>query len=127
MVHVSFVSLYLCVYRILATCPELMELSVQSALFKLPNANTVDPNSSTTVSSSSMDDGSYTSHGGLPNTPQGMAQRFDVPYLGKLPMDPNMMRACEEGKSFLEAYPDSVAAVPFAAVVQQIVQMTPDV
>jgi len=61
------------------------------------------------------------------NTPQGMAQRFDVPYLGKLPMDPNMMRACEEGKSFLEAYPGSVAAAPFAAVVQQIVQMTPDV
>lgn len=45
---------------------------------------------------------------------------------GKLPMDPNMMRACEEGKSFLEAYPDSVAAAPFAAVVRSIVQMTPD-
>ncbi len=107
-----------------------MDLSVQSALFKLPNANTVDPNSSSSSispSASSMDDGSYNTHGGLPNTPQGMAQRFDVPYLGKLPMDPNMMRACEEGKSFLEAYPGSVAAAPFAAVVQQIVQMTPDV
>ncbi len=106
-----------------------MDLSVQSALFKLPNANTVDPNSSSSISTSasSMDDGSYNTHGGLPNTPQGMAQRFDVPYLGKLPMDPNMMRACEEGKSFLEAYPGSVAAAPFAAVVQQIVQMTPDI
>lgn len=45
---------------------------------------------------------------------------------GKLPMDPNMMRACEEGKSFLEAYPHSVAAAPFAEVVRSIVQMTPD-
>lgn len=95
-----------------------MELFVQSNLFKLPNANTVDPNSSS--------GDSFSNSGGLPNTPQGMAQRFEVPYLGKLPMDPNMMRACEEGKSFLEAYPDSVASVPFAAVVSQIVQMTPD-
>lgn len=94
-----------------------MQLSVQSHLFKLPNANTVDPNSSS---------GDSLSASGLPNTPQGMAQRFDVPYLGKLPMDPNMMRACEEGKSFLEAYPQSVAAVPFASVVNQIVQLTPD-
>lgn len=45
---------------------------------------------------------------------------------GKLPMDPNMMRACEEGKSFLEAYPGSVATAPFAEVVRSIVQMTPD-
>ncbi len=53
-----------------------------------------------------------------------MAKRFNVPYLGKLPMDPNMMRACEEGKSFLEIFPDSVAAKPFLHIVHNLIYMT---
>jgi hypothetical protein len=58
------------------------------------------------------------------HSPMGMAQRFQVPYLGKLPMDPNMMRACEEGKSFLELFPDSTAAPAFRQVVQHVMQVT---
>jgi ATP-binding protein involved in chromosome partitioning len=53
-----------------------------------------------------------------------MAQRFHVPYLGKLPMDPNMMRACEEGRCFLESHPLSVAAAPFQLIVNKIVEIT---
>jgi hypothetical protein len=116
-------------HRIRAACPELLDLSIQSNLFKLPSNVTVDPNSSDQVSSSSHGDsnGSIPTAAAFPNTPRGMADRFGVPYLGKLPMDPNMMKACEEGKSFLEAYPGSVASGPFADVVAQIVSMTPDV
>lgn len=58
------------------------------------------------------------------STPRDMAAKFNVPYLGSLPMDPNMMKACEEGRSFVESYPCSVAAKPFAAIVQKIIDMT---
>jgi hypothetical protein len=113
-------------FRIRTACPELMELSMQSNLFKLPGDSTVNPDTSDqTGSSGYASDGSGTSL--YVNNPRSMAERFQVPYLGKLPMDPNMMKACEEGKSFLEAYPSSVAAAPFAEVVAQIVSMTSDV
>jgi hypothetical protein len=39
------------------------------------------------------------------NTPAAMAELFSVPYFGKVPMDPNMMFACENGFSFLENFP----------------------
>jgi Flp pilus assembly CpaE family ATPase len=65
-----------------------------------------------------------TSSGEQSNTPEAMARSFIVPYFGKLPMDPNMMRACEEGKSFLEAYPHSPAARPFAEVVRRLLEAT---
>ena len=91
---------------------------IQSNLFRLPNENTVDPNSSTSNNGGGGADGAF------PNNPKGMADRFAVPFLGSLPMDPNMMRACEEGKSFLETFPKSVAAAPFASIVAKIVDLT---
>jgi hypothetical protein len=113
-------------HRIRAACPELLDMSIQSNLFKLPSNIVVDPNSSDQVSSSGSGSNGAAA-AAFPNTPRGMADRFGVPYLGKLPMDPNMMKACEEGKSFLEAFPGSAASGPFAEVVAQIVAMTPDV
>lgn len=62
--------------------------------------------------------------GNAEQTPAGMARRFGVPYLGKLPMDPNMMRACEEGKSFLELFPESAASASFREVVNKVVNIT---
>lgn len=100
-------------FRIQSKCPELLSIRIESGLFKLPENVTSDNNSSS----------SSTGEVNL-NTPKGMAKRFNVPYLGKLPMDPNMMRACEEGKSFLEIFPDSVAAKPFLHIVQNLIQMT---
>ena len=52
-------------------CPQLLDLSIESHLFKL---------------SSSTD---------IRNTLEGMAKAFQVPYSGRLPMDRNMMAACE--------------------------------
>ena len=87
--------------------PELLHTYIESHLFKLPE---------NAVSQEQAEGGD--------NNPRGMAKKFNVPYLGKLPMDPNMMRACEEGKSFLDVYPSSVAAPAFAEIVNRIVQMT---
>jgi len=51
-----------------------------------------------------------------------MAAKFNVPYLGKLPMDHNMLRACEEGRSVVDAYPDSLVVAPFKTIVQTIAE-----
>ncbi|CAH0475245.1 unnamed protein product [Peronospora belbahrii] len=52
---------------------------------------------------------------------EAMANKFNVPFLGRLPLDNKMTDACEEGVSFLDEYPDSVAATAFNKIVQDIV------
>lgn len=59
------------------------------------------------------------------DNPESMARRYNVPYLGRLPMDSNLLRACEEGVSFLDAYPDSVAAVAFETIVNRLISDLP--
>lgn len=54
--------------------------------------------------------------------PQSMATRFGVPYLGQLPMDRNLMQACEDGVGFLAHYPHSVAAQPLTTIVERLKQ-----
>ncbi|KAL3790119.1 hypothetical protein ACHAW5_007726 [Stephanodiscus triporus] len=57
--------------------------------------------------------------------PRGMAEKFNVPYLGKLPLDPNLLKACEDGVSFVEKYPSSPAASPLNAIVDKIILALP--
>lgn len=54
------------------------------------------------------------------NTPAAMASRFGIPYLGKIPMDNNLMLACERGESFIEAFPSSAAAKPFLNIIDKL-------
>lgn len=54
------------------------------------------------------------------NTPQKMAQAYGVPYLGALPLDPQLTRACELGLYFADATPDSPAAAPFNTFVSKL-------
>eukprot|EP01084_Bolivina_argentea_P172120 298174_1 len=53
--------------------------------------------------------------------PEGMAKSYSVPYLGSIPLDPNLMRACERGVSFTGDYAGSSAFQSFAEVVVSIV------
>jgi Flp pilus assembly CpaE family ATPase len=57
--------------------------------------------------------------------PRGMADKFNVPYLGKLPLDPNLLKSCEDGVSFVEKYPSSPAASPLNAIVDKIILALP--
>jgi Mrp family chromosome partitioning ATPase len=56
--------------------------------------------------------------------PQGMAAAFDVPFLGKLPLDPDLLRACEEGVSLAEKAPQSPAVPALEKIVQGILDGT---
>ena len=57
--------------------------------------------------------------------PRGMAEKFNVPYLGKLPLDPNLLKACEDGVSFVDKYPLSPAASPLNGIVDKLILALP--
>ena len=84
-------------FRIKSDFPEFFDLSIKSTLF-----STNDPSCQL-------------------NNPFNMANTFQVPYLGCLPMDPNMTLACEKGISFFENFPKSLALKPLCTIVDKIV------
>lgn len=55
-----------------------------------------------------------------------MAKANGVPFLGQVPLDPNLLKACEEGEAFTTVYADSPAAKPFGRIVTAILDVTPD-
>lgn len=56
--------------------------------------------------------------------PRGMAEAQGVPFLGDVPMDPNLLKACEQGEAFTSVYPNSNAATPFTRIVQGVLDAT---
>jgi hypothetical protein len=57
--------------------------------------------------------------------PLGMANKYNVPYLGKLPLDPNLLKACEEGVAFVEKFPGSAAVKPLNDIVNKLILALP--
>ena len=98
-IHLHIFLLIFILHRLKQSCPDLMHLSIKSNIF----APTEDA-------------------GG--KTPEKMASDFAVPYLGSIPMDPNMLAACERGCSFLDAFPGSAASTAFSSIVEKIVRAT---
>lgn len=92
--------------RIKNACPELLDLFLQAPLFTPQSMKAADQNLNSA------------------NNPAAMAELFSVPYFGKVPMDPNMMYACENGFSFLEKFPNSPASGPFSAIVDKLIAST---
>lgn len=45
-----------------------------------------------------------------------LAKEEDVPFLGRIPLDPNLARSCDEGRPLVEALQDS----PLAKIIQEI-------
>ena len=57
--------------------------------------------------------------------PRGMASQFQVPYLGAIPLDPNLLKSCEEGKCFVQGFPESAAASSMNAIADQVLKALP--
>lgn len=51
-----------------------------------------------------------------------MAADMEVPFLGKVPLDPRIGRCCDEGKSFLSEVPESPAADAYKQIIQKILE-----
>jgi len=49
-----------------------------------------------------------------------MAAEMNVPYLGSIPIDKDIVDACESGKPYLSEYADSTAALAFNAIIKKL-------
>lgn len=52
-----------------------------------------------------------------------LAHEMNVPFLGRIPLDPRLSLSCDEGKPFVKEYPDSPATKAMVAVVDKIENM----
>jgi len=57
--------------------------------------------------------------------PREMAERYNVPYWGVLPMDPDLLQACEHGRAFVEDKPESLAAKALEGFCHKIIAKLP--
>jgi len=51
-----------------------------------------------------------------------MSKDMGVEFLGKIPLDPRIARACDEGKSYLDSYPESIGCIAFNTIFERILQ-----
>lgn len=52
---------------------------------------------------------------------EALAKELNVPFLGCVPLDPRIGRACDSGESFLDLYPDSPATEAILDVVDSLI------
>mmetsp|Transcript_25833 Transcript_25833/g.39594 ORF Transcript_25833/g.39594 Transcript_25833/m.39594 type:complete len:399 (-) Transcript_25833:169-1365(-) len=57
--------------------------------------------------------------------PRGMATRYNVPFLGTIPLDPNLLKSCEDGVCFVQAFPQSPAVASLNSITDQVVKALP--
>ena len=49
-----------------------------------------------------------------------VALELGVPFLGKIPIDPQIVISSDEGKPFIDMYPDSEASKAFMKIIENI-------
>jgi len=57
--------------------------------------------------------------------PKAMSAHFGIPYWGTLPMDPQLLEACEQGKTFVEICPNNAAAKALTEFCERISKELP--
>ena len=57
--------------------------------------------------------------------PKSLAEKYNTEYLGCIPMDPNLLKSCEEGQCFVEAYENSTATKALNSIVDRIIEKVP--
>lgn len=77
-------------------CPELLQMSIKCDVFPPSNGG-----------------------------PQVMASNFNVPFWGSLPLDPNLLKACENGLCFVEHFAESSATKSLNTIVDRLVEALP--
>lgn len=57
---------------------------------------------------------------------EALAKELDIPFLGSVPLDPRIGKACDTGESFLDLYPDSPASTAILQVVDSLIEELED-
>jgi ATP-binding protein involved in chromosome partitioning len=50
-----------------------------------------------------------------------LAERFGIPFLGKIPLDPDIVKSGDEERPYVHFYPETTTARKFAEIVERIV------
>ena len=53
-----------------------------------------------------------------------LASEMGVPFLGRIPIDPQIVEACDSGKPYLHLYSETETAAAFARVIRPVLEMT---
>ena len=48
------------------------------------------------------------------------ATAMNIPFLGRIPLDPNMVKSADAGESYMEKYPDSEVTKAYDQIVARI-------
>jgi ATP-binding protein involved in chromosome partitioning len=51
-----------------------------------------------------------------------MAEKFDVPFLGEVPIDPELRKGGDEGNPIVISHPDSPTAKAFTIIAEKILK-----
>jgi len=51
---------------------------------------------------------------------EAMAKEMNIPFLGRVPIDPQLARCCDQGLNYFEECPDSPAVVALNSIISQI-------
>jgi Mrp family chromosome partitioning ATPase/predicted Fe-Mo cluster-binding NifX family protein len=54
---------------------------------------------------------------------ENMALQMNIPFLGRIPIDPQIVEACDSGRPYVQAYQDSIAARSFAEAIKPILEL----
>jgi hypothetical protein len=71
-------------------CPHLLDMVATTDLFRVKNSD-------------------KPTNGGLKGA-ELMAEQYSVPYWGSLPLDADLLKCCEEGKSVVDVCPESIVS-----------------
>jgi len=52
-----------------------------------------------------------------------MAKRMDVPFLGQIPLDPQIVQSSDEGRPFIYHHQDTEAAAAFQKIVEPLLAL----
>ncbi|NTU42465.1 MAG: Mrp/NBP35 family ATP-binding protein [Nitrospirales bacterium] len=56
-------------------------------------------------------------------TGERMAADMGVPFLARIPIDPGMVESSDNGKPFVEAFPDTEAARAYKPIVKRLLEL----
>mmetsp|Transcript_28404 Transcript_28404/g.44010 ORF Transcript_28404/g.44010 Transcript_28404/m.44010 type:complete len:311 (-) Transcript_28404:95-1027(-) len=51
---------------------------------------------------------------------EGLCQELNIPFLGSIPLDPLLARACDEGRNYTEEFQESPVSVAYSSILDKI-------
>jgi NUBPL iron-transfer P-loop NTPase len=87
-------------------CPHLLNMVATTDLFRIKNND-------------------KTTNGGGLKGAELMAQQYSVPYWGSLPLDADLLKCCEEGKSVVDVFPESIVSKTLTSFSERLTKALP--